>query len=93
LSNVYLSSRRSNEKDYRMCAYKNKIIYILSPPVLFVTNSVLVSGPVALSTPCKLIAYGLPVEGTLSITKYEVLYEWDDENEENKKIDPKVSAL
>ena len=52
----------------------------------------MITGPVALSTPCKLIAYGLPIAGTLSITKYEIFFEWDDENEENKKLDSKVCS-
>ena len=50
-------------------------------------------GPVALSTACNLIAYGIPIAGTLSITKYEIFFEWDDENEQNKKIDHKVSSV
>ena len=50
-------------------------------------------GPVALSTACNLIAYGIPIAGTLSITKYEIFFEWDDENDHNKKIDNKVSSV
>jgi len=45
---------------------------------------------VSLSTPCSLIVYGLAIAGTLSITKYEVFFEWDEENSDNKKLDPKV---
>lgn len=48
------------------------------------------NGPVALSTPCKLIAPGVAIAGTMAITKAELYFEIDEENEENKKIDPKV---
>lgn len=46
----------------------------------------------ALSTKCQLIAYGLAIAGCLSVTKYELFFEWDDEDPANKKIDPKVSS-
>merc|ERR1719239_20664 len=50
------------------------------------------SGIVALSTPCKLIAPGAAVNGTMSITKTELYFEMDDEDAENKKLDTKVLA-
>ncbi|XP_059162921.1 neurobeachin-like isoform X4 [Physella acuta] len=50
------------------------------------------SGPVALSTPCKLIAPGVAVNGTMSITKNELYFEMDDEDSQNKKMDIKVLA-
>lgn len=49
-----------------------------------------VTGPVALSTSCKLIVPGVAVNGTMSITKSELYFEMDDEDAENKKIDPQV---
>ncbi|PVD34451.1 hypothetical protein C0Q70_05725 [Pomacea canaliculata] len=49
-------------------------------------------GPVALSTSCKLIVPGVAVNGTMSITKSELYFEMDDEDAENKKIDPQVLA-
>lgn len=49
-------------------------------------------GPVALSTPCKLIAPGVAVKGTMSITKNELYFEIDEDDEDNKKIDPNVST-
>ncbi|XP_067949217.1 lipopolysaccharide-responsive and beige-like anchor protein [Watersipora subatra] len=49
-----------------------------------------VIGPVALTTKCHLVSYGLAVAGTLSITKHEVFFEWDEEDEQNKKIGDKV---
>ncbi|XP_021348369.1 neurobeachin-like isoform X3 [Mizuhopecten yessoensis] len=48
------------------------------------------AGPVALSTTCKLIAPGVMVNGTMAITKTEMYFEMDEDNEENKKMDPKV---
>ncbi|KAK3778710.1 hypothetical protein RRG08_012982 [Elysia crispata] len=48
------------------------------------------SGPVAVSTPCKLIAPGVAVNGTMSITKNELYFEMDEEDAENKKMDPKA---
>ncbi|GFR89629.1 neurobeachin [Elysia marginata] len=52
------------------------------------------SGPVAVSTPCKLIAPGVAVNGTMSITKNELYFEMDEEDAENKKIDfkPRVNG-
>ncbi|KAK6172415.1 hypothetical protein SNE40_016068 [Patella caerulea] len=50
------------------------------------------SGPVALSTSCTLIAPGVTVNGTISVTKLELYFEMDEEDPENKKIDPKVLA-
>ncbi|XP_055893443.1 neurobeachin-like isoform X6 [Biomphalaria glabrata] len=50
------------------------------------------SGPVALSTPCKLIAPGVTVSGTMSVTKNELYFEMDDDDPQNKKIDLKVLA-
>ncbi|CAL1540734.1 unnamed protein product, partial [Lymnaea stagnalis] len=47
------------------------------------------SGPVALSTPCKLIAPGVAVNGTMSITKNELYFEMDDDDAPNKKMDSK----
>ncbi|KAK3100612.1 hypothetical protein FSP39_022596 [Pinctada imbricata] len=48
------------------------------------------AGPVALSTSCKLIAPGVAVNGTMAITKTEMYFEMDEDNEENKQIDPKL---
>ncbi|XP_035829545.1 neurobeachin, partial [Aplysia californica] len=50
------------------------------------------TGIVALSTPCKLIAPGAAVNGTMSITKNELYFEMDDEDSDNKLLDPKVLA-
>ncbi|XP_036367591.1 neurobeachin isoform X5 [Octopus sinensis] len=50
------------------------------------------SGPVALSTSCKLISLGLAVAGTMSITKTDLYFEMDEEDKENKKISPQVLA-
>jgi len=47
-------------------------------------------GPVALSTACKLIAPGVTVNGTMAITKTELYFEMDEDNEENKKMDQQV---
>ena len=52
--------------------------------------SVYFIGPVALSTPCKLIAPGVAINGLMSITKTDMYFEMDEEDEGNKKIDPKV---
>ena len=49
-------------------------------------------GPVALSTPGKLISSGAVVNGTLSITKTELYFEMDEDDEENKKIEANVSS-
>lgn len=46
----------------------------------------------ALSTACQLISPGACVCGTLSITKTELYFEMDEDDNRNKKIDPKVSA-
>ena len=51
------------------------------------------TGPVAVSTTCKLIAPGVAVNGTMSITKTELYFEMDEEDAENKKMDPKVGTL
>lgn len=48
------------------------------------------SGPVALSTACKLVAPGVAINGLMSITKTDMYFEMDEEDEDNKKIDPKV---
>ena len=47
-------------------------------------------GPVALSTPCKLIAPGVAVNGIMSITKAELYFEMDEDDPENKKTCQKV---
>ena len=47
-------------------------------------------GPVALSTACKLVAPGVAINGLMSITKTDMYFEMDEEDEDNKKIDPKV---
>ena len=52
----------------------------------------LLAGPVALSTPCKLISPGAVVQGTMSITKSELYFEMDEDDPLNKKIDPKVGS-
>lgn len=52
-----------------------------------------VAGPVAVSTPAKLVSPGYVINGTMSVTKSELYFEMDDEDEENKKIDPKVGAF
>ena len=44
-----------------------------------------------MSTPCKLIAPGAAVNGTMSITKTELFFEADEEDSENKALDNKVS--
>ena len=49
-----------------------------------------VVGPVALSTQCKLVSPGAVVSGTMSITKAELYFEMDEEDPDNKKLDPKV---
>ena len=49
-----------------------------------------ITGPVALSTTCKLIAPGVAINGLMSITKTDMYFEMDEEDDENKKIDPKV---
>ena len=74
--------------------FLNKAFWdVLRHAALCVFLSFLSTGPVALSTACNLIAYGIPIAGTLSITKYEIFFEWDDENDHNKKIDNKVSSV
>ena len=54
---------------------------------------VFILGPVAVSTPAKLVSPGYVINGTMSVTKSELYFEMDDDDEENKKIDPKVSAI
>ncbi|ELT95909.1 hypothetical protein CAPTEDRAFT_213205 [Capitella teleta] len=48
------------------------------------------NSPVAVSTACKLISAGAVIKGTMSITKSELYFEMDEEDEENKLIDAKV---
>ncbi|XP_053400196.1 neurobeachin-like isoform X2 [Mercenaria mercenaria] len=50
------------------------------------------SGPVAMSTTCKLIAPGVAINGLMSITKTDLYYEMDEDDAENKKIDSEVLA-
>lgn len=50
----------------------------------------LISGPVALSTSCKLISMGLAIAGIMSITKTDLYFEMDEEDKDNKKISPQV---
>ncbi|XP_060594315.1 neurobeachin-like isoform X4 [Ruditapes philippinarum] len=50
------------------------------------------SGPVAMSTTCKLIAPGVAINGIMSITKTDLYYEMDEDDAENKKIDQEVLA-
>ena len=47
-------------------------------------------GPVALSTACKLISPGAVVSGTLSITKTELYFEVDEEENKDLGLDSKV---
>ena len=44
----------------------------------------------AISTSAKLVSPGYVINGTMSVTKSELYFEMDDDDEENKKIDPKV---
>lgn len=46
-----------------------------------------------MSTTCKLIAPGVAINGLMSITKTDLYYEMDEEDAENKKIDPEVSVV
>ena len=46
-----------------------------------------------MSTPAKLVSPGYVINGTMSVTKSELYFEMDDDDEENKKIDPKVRLL
>jgi hypothetical protein len=48
---------------------------------------------VAVSTSCKLISAGAVIKGTMSITKAELYFEMDEDDEENKGVDAKVGAL
>ncbi|XP_013420037.2 neurobeachin [Lingula anatina] len=48
------------------------------------------AGPVALTTPSKLVAPGVVINGTMSITKSELYFELDEEDASNKKIDQKL---
>ncbi len=50
-----------------------------------------VAGPVAVSTPAKLVSPGYVINGTMSVTKSELYFEMDDEDDDNKLIDSKVS--
>lgn len=50
------------------------------------------TGPVAMSTACKLIAPGVAINGLMSITKTDMYYEMDEEDPENKTIDTQVSG-
>ena len=50
-------------------------------------------GPIALSVQCKLVAAGAVVAGTMSITRSEVYFEMDDDEANNKKLEPQVSLL
>ena len=47
-------------------------------------------GPVALSTACKLVSPGAVVSGTLSITKTELYFEMDEEENKDLGLDSKV---
>lgn len=53
----------------------------------------MILGPVAMSTSCKLIAPGLAINGLMSITKTDLYYEMDEDDPENKTIDPKVRLV
>ena len=57
---------------------------------IIVTDVFSTSGPVAVSTPAKLVSPGYVINGTRSVTKSELYFEMDDDDEENKKIDSKV---
>lgn len=50
------------------------------------------SGPVALSTSCKLISMGLAITGIMSITKTDLYFEMDEDDKDNKKLSPEVLA-
>ncbi|XP_052793628.1 neurobeachin-like isoform X3 [Mya arenaria] len=50
------------------------------------------SGPVAMSTTCKLVAPGVAINGLMSITKTDLYFEMDEDDSENKTIDPQVLA-
>ena len=50
------------------------------------------SGPVALSTSCKLISMGLAITGIMSITKTDLYFEMDEDGKDNKKLSPEVLA-
>lgn len=47
----------------------------------------------ALSTPCKLVSPGAVVHGTMSITKSELYFEMDEDDTENKTVDPEVGPV
>ena len=51
------------------------------------------TGPVAISTTCKLIAPGVAINGLMSITKTDMYYEMDEDDAENKTIDTQVSHV
>jgi len=43
-----------------------------------------------MSTNCKLIAPGVAINGLMSITKSDMYFEMDEDDAENKAIDPQV---
>ncbi|VUZ39408.1 unnamed protein product, partial [Hymenolepis diminuta] len=45
------------------------------------------------TTPCQLIAAGVAVHGTLSVTNSIFAFETDPSHEENRKIDPQISVI
>ena len=52
-----------------------------------------IDGPVSLMTASKLVVPGVTINGTLSVTKTDVYFEMNAEDNENMKIDPAVSPF
>ena len=48
------------------------------------------TGPVSVTTKCRLVAAGGVIWGTLSVTKTELYFEMDEDHAENKAMPPSV---
>ena len=53
----------------------------------------LFTGPAVFTTECDLIAPGLNLPGTFSMTNEDVFFEVNEASDEYKKVDPAVSGL
>ena len=51
----------------------------------------MIAGVVTFTTKCRLVSSAGTINGTLSVTKNELYFEMDDDDEENKKMPQSVS--
>ncbi len=82
--------------DFVACVGSYSLLFWVVCPhgqVNFIGSFSFLADPIVATTQCQLIAAGVAVHGTLSVTRTYFSFETDPTHEENKDIDPAVRRL